>query len=126
MVWSADIVELNRKISHITSQDRKLALLNKSGLVDPDIFIAQSNALASQLAEAKQQKARLLKDQQDDTVPKTQELIETLASLPEFLTAFDDGIFRELIGKIIVEGGILRFRLANGLELTEAVERRSR
>ena len=43
---------------------------------------------------------------------------------PEFLEAFDEELFSELVAKIIVENNeCLRFRLINGLELTEPIER---
>ena len=54
MLWSVDIVELNKRISDISDQDRMLADMNQCGLVDPDIFISQSNELARQLRAAKQ------------------------------------------------------------------------
>ena len=37
-----------------------LALLNRQGLVDPDIFISKSNQLAEQLRNAKRQKEKLI------------------------------------------------------------------
>ena len=42
----------------------------------------------------------------------------------DFLDTFDEELFRELVEKIIVESNNrLRFRLINGLELTESIER---
>lgn len=46
MLWRMDIVELNKRIADISDQDRMLADMNKCGLVDPDIFIAQNNEFA--------------------------------------------------------------------------------
>ena len=127
MLWSLDIVELNKRIADLSDQDRMLADMNKCGLVDPDIFISQSNELARQLRAAKQEKERLLADEDDDTIPKTRELLETLETLPEFLPVFDDDIFIDLVERITAEeDGALRFRLKNGLELTEVTERRGR
>ena len=101
--------------------------MNKCGLVDPDIFISQSNELAHQLRAAKQEKERLLADGDDDAIPRTRELIETLESLPEFLPDFDGEIFTDLVDRITAEeNGALRFRLKNGLEVTEATERSAR
>ena len=124
MLWRMDIVELNKRIADISDQDRMLADMNKCGLVDPDIFIAQSNEMARQLRTAKQEKERLMGAADDDTISRTQELMETLETLPEFLSAFDGEIFTDLVDKITAEGdGTLRFRLKNGLELTETTER---
>lgn len=124
MLWNRDIVALNNRIADLSDQDRMLADMNKCGLVDPDIFIAQRNGLAQQLRTAKQEKARLLDAGDDDTIPKTQELLETLETLPEFLPAFDSEVFADLVERITAEeNGALRFRLKNRLELTERTER---
>ena len=93
-------------------------------LVDSDIFISRQNELAEQLRAAKLEKERFLKAEEDQTIQQTQELIETLEAGPDFLDAFDGELFRELVDKIIVESNDrLRFRLVNGLELTEPIER---
>ena len=124
LLWSLDIVALNQKIADITRQDRLLAQLKQQGLVDPDIFISRRNELAEQLRAAKLEKERFLESEEDQTIQRTQELIEALEAGPDFLDAFDGELFRELVDKIIVESNDrLRFRLVNGLELTEPIER---
>ena len=124
MLWSMDIIELNKRISSITSQNQLLAMLKQQGGVDPDIFITRSNELAEQLRAAKQEKERLLDQEGDDTIARTKDLIEVLETGPEFLESFDGELFGELVDKIIVESNeCLRFRLNNGLELTETIER---
>ena len=127
MLWSLDIVELNKRIADLSDQDRMLADMNKCGLVDPDIFISQGNELARKLRAAKQEKDRLLSEGDNDIIPKTRELMETLESLPEFLPDFDAEIFTDLVDRITAEeNGALRFQLKNGLELTETTERSAR
>ncbi len=124
MLWSADVVELNQRISEISSQNQMLTELNRQGLIDPDIFISQSNGLAEQLRTAKQEKERLLDATGDKTIGQTRELIEILENGPEFLNTFDESMFSELVEQIVVENNeTLRFRLFNGLELTETIER---
>ncbi|MDE6899422.1 MAG: recombinase family protein, partial [Lawsonibacter sp.] len=123
-LWSSDIVELNKQISNLTSQNQLLAMLKQQGSVDPDIFISRSNELAEQLRTVKQEKSRLLNAEGDDTIARTQELIEILETGPDFLDKFDGELFGELVEKIIVESNErLRFRLKNGLELPEKMER---
>ena len=101
-----------------------LTELNRQGLIDPDIFISQSNGLAEQLRTAKQEKERLLDATGDKTIGQTRELIEILENGPEFLNTFDESMFSELVEQIVVENNeTLRFRLFNGLELTETIER---
>ena len=91
---------------------------------DPDIFISRSNELAEQLRAAKQKKERLLDAGSDEIITQTQELLDILDAGPDFLECFDEELFCELVDKIIVESNErLWFRLKNGLELPEAIER---
>ena len=124
LLWSMDIVALNQKLADLTRQDRLLAQLRQQGLVDPDMFISRRNELAEQLRAAKLEKERFLEAEEDQTIQKTQELIEALEAGPDFLDAFDGELFRELVDKINVESNErLRFRLFNGLELAEPIEK---
>ena len=127
MLWGADIIELNKRISDIISQSHKLTVMQKSGNVDPDIFIAKSNQLAEQLRQAKQQKERLQQQEDDGIVEATEQLLDTIQAGPAMLENFDEELFCELIDKVIVESNTkIRFRLKNGLELPESIERAGR
>ena len=124
MLWSVDVIALNKQISSLISQNQTTAELKQHGLIDPDIFISRSNALAEQLRAAKLKKERLLDTAEDTAITQTRELMEVLDNGPDFLDAFDEELFSELIDKIIVESNdLLHFRLKNGLELTESIER---
>ena len=124
MLWSPDIIELNKKISEIISQNQMLAVLKQQGLVDPDIFISKTNALAEQLRKLKLAKERLLESKTDDTLSQTKQIIEVIRDIPDFLEEFDAELFDELVDKIIVEDNThLRFRLKNGLEFRETIRR---
>ncbi len=124
LLWREDVVELNKQISELTSQNQMLAELKKQGLIDPDIFIAQTNELAQQLRETKLRKERLLSSISDPSITTTQELLAVLEKSPDFLDSFDPELFGELVDQIIVEDNEnIRFRLKNGLELPETIER---
>lgn len=103
LLWSLDIVELNNQIAELTRQERLLSLLKKQGAVDPDIFISRSGKLAEQLRAAKQAKSRLMDAEEDQTIARTQELLDILNDSPEFLDVFDGELFGELVEKIIVD-----------------------
>lgn len=127
LLWSEDVVELNKQISDIASQERLLAQLKQQGVVDPDIFISRSNLLAERRRELKLQKERILCAEEDHTIQRTQELMDILESGQDWLEALDEELFSELVEKIVVEDNeALRFRLINGLEVTEAIERTKR
>ena len=84
----------------------------------------QSNQLAQQLRKAKRQKETLLEQDGNGALSKTRELLGILTYGPEYLEAFDGELFRELVDKIVVESNErIRFRLINGLELPEEIER---
>ena len=124
MLWHPDVIELNKQISNLSSQSHMLTVQNQQGAVDPDTFISQSNLLAQQLRKAKRQKETLLEQDGNDALSKTRELLEILTYGPEYLEAFDGELFRELVDKIIVESNErICFRLINGLELPEEIER---
>ena len=128
LLWSEDIVSLNKKISEISDQNQLLAGMNRMGLVDPDIFIARSNEYARQLTEAKQMRAKLLDEGcGDDAIGKTEDLIDALSDMPDYLPAFDGAVFAELIerAELTVDDRLV-FHLTNGLRLTERIERRTR
>ena len=53
--------------------------------------------------------------------------MEQLETMPEFLPDFDGDIFTDLVTGITAGAdNTLRFRLKNGLELTETIERSAR
>ena len=104
MLWSLDVVELNKQISNLTSQSHTLAQLKRSrGLVDRDIFISRSNELAEQLRAAKLKKERFLDAGSDETIAQTRDMLDILDTGPDFLESFDGERFCELVDKIIVE-----------------------
>ena len=124
MLWHPDVVELNKRISDISNQIHTLTLLNKQGIVESDYFISKNNQLAEQLRKAKQQKEKLLDREDDEIIKQTMILLEVLEDGPEFMDQLDEELFCELIDKIIVESNTkIRFRLKNGLELPESIER---
>lgn len=124
MLWHPDVVELNKRISDISNQIHTLTLLNKQGMVESDYFISKSNQLAEQLRKAKQQKEKLLDREDDEIIKQTKILMEVLEDGPDRMDVLDEELFCELIDKIIVESNTkIRFRLKNGLELPESIER---
>jgi hypothetical protein len=127
MLWSMDVIELNNQISDLQCQNQMLTQLNQQGLIDSDIFIYQSNEIASQMRELKRKKAQAMDNGDDKTMVRTSEIIEALESGSESMDEFDEPMFNELVEKIIVDSNEqIRFRLKNGLELTEQIERTKR
>jgi len=127
MLWSLDVIELNKKIADLTNQNQLLAMLKQQGLVDSDLFISRSNAIAEQLRRAKLEKSRILEAEGDQTVNQTQEMLDALTEGPMYIDAFNSELFQEFVDQIIVEDGeYITFQLKNGLKLRETVERMKR
>ena len=119
-VWNRQTIDYMLKNERYAGN----ALLNRQGMVDPDIFISKNNQLAEQLRKAKQQKEKLHNLEHDQVIEQTQQLQETLLTGPEILDALDEELFCELIDRITVQSNTqVRFWLKNGLELTESMER---
>lgn len=124
MLWSPSVIELNKQISDISNQSHQLAVLNRQGMIDPDIFISKSNRLAEQLRAAKQQKERLLARENDHFLEETRNLLEAISASSDETDAFDGELFCELIDKVVIQNNInICFRMKNGLELPETIER---
>lgn len=122
LLWREDVVALNKKISDIASQEQMLASLKKQGLIDPDIFIAQSNALARQLREIKRQKERILDSDSDDTIARTQDMVEVLDNGPDFIERIEPELYHGLVEQIKVgDNDHFVIQLKNGLELPETL-----
>lgn len=127
LLWSENIVEINKQISDIASQERLLTQLKQQGSVDPDIFISRGNLLAERRRELKLQKERILRSEEDHTIQQTQDLLDVLESGPDWLDDFDEQLFSDMVEKIVVvDNEKLCFRLLNGLEVTEKIERTQR
>lgn len=57
----------------------------------------------------------------------TRNLLDFLVVSPEVISKFDADTFEQMVDKIIVDSNeCIKFRLINGLELTENVERTER
>ena len=127
LLWRENIVEINKQISDIASQERLLTQLKQQGSVDPDIFISRGNLLAERRRELKLQKERILRSEEDHTIQQTQDMLDVLESGPDWLDDFNEQLFSDLVEKIeVVDNEKLCFRLLNGLEVTEKIERTQR
>ena len=119
LLWDIEIIKLNKRISDINHQNRMLAEMNQAGLVDSDIFLTQSRAMAYQLKECKEKKEQILEQNSDNKIDRTQDLIEWFELLPEPKFEFDNEDFLDLVERIIVRKETIVFCLLNGLKLEE-------
>lgn len=124
MLWSPDVIEMNKKISDTLRQNQMLAVLKQQGLVDPDVFIFKTNELAKQLRTLKAEKERLLNAETDNTLSQTKQLMEIIRDSPDFLESYDAELFGELVENVVIKSRTdIQFRLKNGLAFDEHIER---
>lgn len=124
MLWSEDIISLNKRISDLSSQNQALTFLKQQGLVDSDIFISKTNELTRQLRQAKLDKEKLMNAEGDTTLQRTQAIIDLLDVGPDFPDLNEAELREGLVAEIIIESNeVILFRLHNGLELRESIER---
>lgn len=119
------VVELNRQIAELTERNQVLNGLKSKGIIDSALFISQTDELGRKIHSLKAEKNRLMeKDEDDSTITDTKNLIELLEDGPEHLSRFDETLFDSLVERVTAESGErLKFRLINGLELAETIER---
>lgn len=124
LLHNPEILEINNRIAETVSQNQLLAKLKQLGLVDPDIFISQSNDLTEQLRKAKLEREQKQSSFANTALMQTERLIKIMKNGPSYLKEMDAKLFGEIVASVIVDNDLLvTFRLKNGLELPERIER---
>ena len=95
-----------------------------------ETVLSSSSALHSAVhskAVNSRRRRSVLDTDSDDLADRTRDLMDMLTDGPDLLDRFDAELFDALVEKIIVDNNErLRFRLKNGLELAEQIERTKR
>ena len=119
------VVELNRQIAELTERNHVLNGLKSKGIIDSALFISQTDELLRKIRILKAEKNKLMKKDEDDSIIiETRSLIEILEDGPEHLHSFDETLFHNIVEIVTAESSErLRFKLLNGLELEETIER---
>lgn len=99
--------------------------LKSKGIIDSALFISQTDELSRKIRALKAEKNKLMeKDEDDSAITETRSLIEILEDGPERLSGFDETLFDSIVELVTAESGErLKFKLINGLELAEPIER---
>ena len=122
------LLELNQQIANINEQNRMLADLQSKGVIDSALSISQQAVLAGEIAALRRRKLLLLEESgPDDILKATQRLNARISGLDGPPREFAPALFEDLVETVLIEReNRVRFRLKNGLELPEAVQRRER
>lgn len=122
---NARLSEINRDILELIGQMQMLGDLKNRGVLNDMLYHSQTNGISRKIDDLKAEKNRLFEQEGDDTaLTETNSLIDFLEESPEWLPKFDPEVFDCMVERVTAEpGGTLRFRLVNGLELPEPLEK---
>ena len=109
----------------LTEQSHILSRLVQKGYMDSDLFIQKQNALNVELEETKKKRNGLLDSNGFHTeISGTERLLEIIKYNPVIMDAYDENLFIHTVHKVLIgHGGAVTFRLINGLELTECIDK---
>ena len=98
-----------------------ISKLQTAGLLDTDACAAKFNEINARLERLRKERRRLLKNGDiEDAIDAIQAAADVVRRGPECLEEFDEGLFHDLVERIVVESQTrVRFQLRGGLELTE-------
>ena len=115
------MLAVNRAIAQASEQSHRVSQLQAAGLLDADACAAKFNEINARLAQLRAERRRLLKNEDiDDAIDALQRTADLIQCGPERLEGFDEGLFHDLVERIVVESQTcVRFYLRGGLELTE-------
>ena len=119
------ISDIDNEIARISEQNLVLVRLKSKGYVDSALYLSQMDEIEHKLRELRKLRRRLLETAGEDRqIQETERMLEYLTDSPEWLDEVTSDLFRELIERItIISPTRLKFRLLNGLELSESIER---
>ena len=115
------MLAVNRAIAQASEQSHRVSQLQAAGLLDADACAAKFNEINARLTQLRAERRRLLKNEDiDDAIDALQRTADLIQCGPERLEGFGEGLFHDLVERIVVESQTcVRFCLRGGLELTE-------
>ena len=115
------MLAVNRAIAQASEQSHRVSQLQAAGLLDADTCAVKFNEINARLAQLRAERRRLLQNEDiDDAIDALQRTADLIQCGPERLEGFDEGLFHDLVERIVVESQTcVRFCLRGGLELTE-------
>lgn len=115
------MLAVNRAIAQATEQSHNISKLQTAGLLDADACAVKLNAISAQLTKLRADRRRLLKNGDiEETIDALRRTADIVRNGPERMESFDEGLFDELVERIIAESRTrIRFRLKGGIELAE-------
>lgn len=118
------IGDIDRELARLAEQNLVLNRLKDKGYVDPALYRSQQDELSAKALELRCLRRNLMeRTRNDETIRKTETMLDYLEDAPEWLDEIERELFDNLIDHLMLTAdGTIKVRLINGLELTERLE----
>lgn len=119
------ISDIDKEIAHLSEQNLVLTRLKSKGYVDSALYLSQEDEIRQKLTQLRRLRRRQMDAADEDAqIRDTGIMLDYLEDGPEWLEEPQPELFESLVDRIIINSAdTLKFKLLNGLELPEAIER---
>ena len=119
------IGDIDREMARLAEQNLVLNRLKDKGYVDPALYLSQQDEINSKALELRRLRRSIMeRTRGDETIRKTETMLDYLEDGPEWLDEIEPELFENLIDRIFLTANRqVRIRLINGLEVTEPLEK---
>lgn len=119
------IGDIDKEIARLAEQNLVLVRLKSKGYVDSALYLSQLDEIDRKLRDFRKLRRRILEAAGEDAqIQDTELMLDYLEQGPDWMEEVAADLFESLIERIVVASSEqLKFKLHNGLELTENIER---
>lgn len=119
------IGDIDREMARLAEQNLVLNRLKDKGYVDPALYLSQQDEINGKALELRRLRRSIMeRTRGDETIRKTEAMLDYLEDGPEWLDEIEPELFENLIDRIFLTADRqIRIRLINGLEVTETLEK---
>lgn len=117
------VSEIDKEISKLAEQNLVLERLKSKGYVDPALYLSEQDTINGKVKELRRlRRKHMEKSQEDETLRKTEAMLDYLGDSSEWSDTIDSEMFDVLIDRIFLTlSENVRIKLQNGLEVIEKV-----
>ena len=119
------ISDIDREMARLAEQNLVLNRLKDKGYVDPALYLSQQDEINGKALELRRLRRSIMeRTRGDETIRKTETMLDYLEDGPEWLEEIEPELFEMLIDRLALTADRqVKIRLINGLEVTEPIER---
>lgn len=117
---NAKLSNIDKEIANISGQNLVLIRLKSKGCIDPALALSQADEMNRRLRDLRRLRRKVLEAADgDEQIQATEAMLDYLQTT-QWQTEVTPDLFENLVERItIVSAEVIKFRLPNGLELTE-------